>query len=69
MILIKGSVPGSKNTVVLLTDAIKSKTPANAPFPAGLHVENNKNKKDVLASSVENHEDTSLDKNGAEVEN
>ena len=33
LILIQGSVPGSKNGVVLLRDAIKYKTPNEAPFP------------------------------------
>ena len=35
LILIQGSVPGSKNGVVLLSDATKHKTPNEAPFPAG----------------------------------
>ena len=42
IILIEGSVPGSKNGVVLLRDAIKYKTPQDAPFPAGLRSENQK---------------------------
>ena len=42
LILIEGSVPGSKNGVVLLRDAIKYKTPEDAPFPAGLQINENK---------------------------
>ena len=36
LILVEGSVPGSKNGIVTLTDAIKHKVPKDAPFPAGL---------------------------------
>ena len=36
LILIQGSVPGSKNGWVLLSDAIKKARPEEAPFPAGL---------------------------------
>ncbi len=67
MILIQGSVPGSKNGIVLLRDAIKFKTPAEAPFPAGLHIENNKNKENVSLSNAK--EETSSNIEGAEVEN
>ena len=69
LILIEGSVPGSKNGVVFLRDAIKYKTPQNAPFPAGLQNENNKIDKDVLVSNPENENDTSSNIEGAEVEN
>ena len=37
LILVEGSVPGSKNGIVMLKDAIKSKVPETAPFPAGLY--------------------------------
>ena len=37
LILIEGSVPGSKNGIIMLNDAIKSKVPEAAPFPAGLY--------------------------------
>ena len=36
LILVHGSVPGSKNGWVLLSDAIKKPRPDDAPFPAGL---------------------------------
>ena len=36
LILIHGSVPGSKNGWVLLSDAIKKARPEDAPYPAGL---------------------------------
>ena len=42
LILIEGSVPGSKNSVVFLRDAIKYKTPEDAPFPAGFVVKKTK---------------------------
>ena len=38
IILVQGSVPGSKNGIVLLSDAYKSNLPDNAPYPAGLVV-------------------------------
>ena len=37
LILVEGAVPGSKNGLVMLRDAVKVKIPEAAPFPAGLH--------------------------------
>ena len=53
LILIQGSVPGSKNGVVFLRDAIKSKTPEKAPFPAGLRTGVNTKNEDVTSSENE----------------
>jgi len=36
LILVQGAVPGSKNGIVLLSDAHKIKRPSEAPYPAGL---------------------------------
>ena len=36
LILVKGAVPGSKGAWIVVRDAIKSGTPADAPRPAGL---------------------------------
>ena len=36
LVLIQGAVPGSKNGWVLISDAVKSALPDEAPFPAGL---------------------------------
>ncbi len=36
LILVEGSVPGSKNGIVTLSDAVKHDLPKDAPFPAGL---------------------------------
>lgn len=36
LILIKGAIPGHKNSYVLVSDAIKGSVPANAPYPAGV---------------------------------
>ena len=36
LILVQGAVPGSKNGIILLSDAHKIKLPAAAPYPAGL---------------------------------
>ena len=42
LILIKGSIPGSKGGFVLIKDAIKSSLPEGLPYPAGL-LDNNDN--------------------------
>ena len=36
LILVEGSVPGSKNGIVTLSDAVKHDLPKDVPFPAGL---------------------------------
>ena len=36
LILVRGAVPGAKNSYVLVNDAIKGTLPEDAPFPAGL---------------------------------
>jgi large subunit ribosomal protein L3 len=36
LILVQGSVPGSKNSLILLSDAYKHSLPKEAPYPAGL---------------------------------
>ena len=69
LILIQGSVPGSKNSVVLLRDAIKYKTPDNAPFPAGLVNINKSNTDDNSLSNIENKKETSSKTEGVEIEN
>ncbi len=38
LILVRGSVPGSEGTWVLVRDAVKRKLPDGVPFPAGLRV-------------------------------
>ena len=68
LILIQGSVPGSKNGIVLLKDAVKHKTPNEAPFPAGFRNDNKANKDDLSLSSDQNEKEiTSIDE-GAEGE-
>ena len=69
LILVEGSVPGSKNGFVILRDAIKSKTPDKAPFPAGLRVVNNTSDDDALLSSQKSNDATLSDKKEAKVEN
>lgn len=54
LILVQGSVPGSKNGVVMLKDAIKSKVPDAAPFPAGLsslNEQDSANDVDIIADN------------------
>ena len=43
LILVEGSVPGSKNGIVTITDAVKYNVPKDAPFPAGLRSSENSN--------------------------
>ncbi len=68
IILIEGSVPGSKNGIVLLRDAIKHKTPQDAPFPAGLRSEDKKDK-DVSSPNLDDDKKITSDIEGANVEN
>jgi large subunit ribosomal protein L3 len=69
LILIQGSVPGSKNGVVLLRDAIKYKTPNEAPFPAGFRNVTKANMDDISLPSDQNEKETSSEVEGVEVEN
>ena len=69
LILIQGSVPGSRNGVVVLKDAIKHKTPNEAPFPAGLKNDGKGNKNDLSLSSDQNEKEISSEVEGAEIEN
>ena len=68
LILVEGSVPGSKNGFVILRDAIKSKTPEKVPFPAGLRAGNVSNNDDAFSNS-QVEDEISSEKQGAEDEN
>jgi len=70
LILVEGSVPGSKNGIVMLKDAIKFKVPETAPFPAGLYSDNDTDvtKVDDLAAEKKNI-DENPEKNGDQGEN
>ena len=70
LILVQGSVPGSKNGVVMLKDAFKSKVPDAAPFPAGLHSLNEKDTpKDVDIIADNKKTDDNPENKGDQVEN
>jgi len=70
LILVEGSVPGSKNGIVMLKDAIKSKIPESAPFPAGLYLDNQADVSKVDDVITDNKDiDESPEKNGDQVEN
>ena len=70
LILVQGSVPGSKNGVVMLKDAIKSKVPDAALFPAGLHSLNEKDTpKDVDIIADNKKTDDNPENKGDQVEN
>jgi large subunit ribosomal protein L3 len=65
LILVEGSVPGSKNGIIFLKDSLKFKIPEAAPFPAGLYTNN---KSDDI--KVDNNDSVeNLEKNGGDVEN
>ena len=70
LILVEGSVPGSKNGIVTITDAVKYNVPKNAPFPAGLRSSENSNdtKEDLVQVSEQNSNKVS-DNEGAQGEN
>ena len=70
LILVQGSIPGSKNGVVMLKDAIKSKVPDAAPFPAGLYSLNEKDTpKDVDIIADDKKTDDNPENKGDQVEN
>ena len=69
LILIQGSVPGSKNGVVLLRDAIKYKTPNEVPFPAGLLNDTKNNNEPISSSSTLDEKEISSKVEGDKVEN
>ena len=69
LILIQGSVPGSKNGVVLLRDAIKYKTPNEVPFPAGLLNDTKTNNEPISSSSTLDEKEISSKVEGDKFEN
>ena len=70
LILVEGSVPGSKNGIVTITDAVKYNVPKDAPFPAGLRSsENSNDAKEELAQVTEQNTNKVSDNEGAQGEN
>ena len=70
LILVEGSVPGSKNGIVTITDAVKYNVPKDAPFPAGLRSsENSNDAKEELAQVSEQNSNIVSDNEGAQGEN
>ena len=70
LILVEGAVPGSKNGLVMLRDAVKVKVPEAAPFPAGLHSNNETNELENKSVKTENNDvGSKSDTKGVEVEN
>ena len=67
LILVEGSVPGSKNGIVTLSDAVKHDLPKEAPFPAGLKASEASNDKTIPVS--ENTSGKLLENEGAQGEN
>ena len=64
LILVKGSIPGSKGGLVYIKDSIKAKTNSNLPFPAGFisnDDEKTSNKSDVsvLKENIEVNKEAS----------
>ena len=70
LILVEGSVPGSKNGIVTITDAVKYNVPKDAPFPAGLRSsENSNDANEELAQVSEQNSNKVSDNEGAQGEN
>ncbi len=69
LILVEGSVPGSKNGIVFLRDSVKYKAPKDVPFPAGLVDQDKINKEQALPSNKDSEKQSSQDIAGVEVEN
>jgi large subunit ribosomal protein L3 len=70
LILVEGSVPGSKNGIVTITDAVKYNVPKDAPFPAGLRSSEKSNvAKEELAQVSEQNSNKVSDNEGAQGEN
>ena len=67
LILVEGSVPGSKNGIVTLSDAVKHDLPKEAPFPAGLRMSEASNDKTLPVS--ENTSGKLSENEGAQGEN
>ena len=67
LILVEGSVPGSKNGIVTLTDAVKQNLPKEVPFPAGLRTPEASNDKSLPVS--EDADGKISDNDGVQVEN
>ena len=67
LILVEGSVPGSKNGIVTLSDAVKHDLPKEAPFPAGLIMSEASNDKTITVS--ENNNSVLSENEGAQGEN
>ena len=67
LILVEGSVPGSKNGIVTLSDAVKHDVPKEAPFPAGLRSSEASNDKTIPVS--ENTSGNLSENEGAQGEN
>jgi large subunit ribosomal protein L3 len=69
LILVKGGVPGSKNNILKMSDAIKHKTPENVPFPGGLKTST---QHEVKVEEMENEpkvSDQNVQNDGDKVEN
>ena len=70
LILVKGSVPGSKNSILKMVDSIKHKTPENAPFPAGLIVDKvSDENKNQLSAINDEQVVPDVENDGGKVEN
>ena len=67
LILVQGSVPGSKNGIILLSDAHKIKLPESAPYPAGLFVKGSDVTKST-SSKIDDNSDVKSENLGGDVE-
>ena len=70
LILVEGSVPGSKNGIVTITDAIKYNVPKGVPFPAGLRLSKNSNdSKEELTQVSDQSSNKTSGNEGDKIEN
>ena len=58
-ILVRGAVPGAKGSVVYVSDAVKSKLPAELPMPASVRVSKSPVKEEVEVKIEENADNVS----------
>ncbi|MDE3059439.1 MAG: 50S ribosomal protein L3 [Pseudomonadota bacterium] len=56
LIMVKGAVPGHKNSFVLVKDAVKKGSHPKAPYPAGIRKSETENQNSETGSSPENKE-------------
>ena len=65
LILVKGSIPGSKGGLVYIKDSIKAKTNSDLPFPAGL-ISNDDDERSLKSNASDSKENIEATKGSSE---